>query len=268
MSSMPSPFEPTATSGRRSRSGVLAAWTTAWLAGSVAFDDVVDAVVGTDEQHTVSGLSGPDGSGVPLGWALSELRARGVRCVRVVLPAPGDPRGLPGGTDFAAAAMAAGEAVLADGGPGLVPQISVHGSAVGSRTILVDWQVFEVPPATPDPLPTPQAEQELAEAIRDTAAAMAQLDVASWRPEVADALGAVRSGRAGTDPLPPGHDSRAVRLLAQADRLGIVLEVAEEDSPGGSVNAQEALTRAELLRPLAVAVRRARVAAYNAACAD
>ncbi|HVX47631.1 MAG TPA: hypothetical protein VHC49_27320, partial [Mycobacteriales bacterium] len=59
-------------------------------------------------------------------------------------------------------------------------------------------------------------------------------------------------------------DARALRLLAQADRLMLVLQVADADSPGGSLNAAEARTRAELLRPLATAVRRGRTAAYNA----
>ncbi|HEX6755541.1 MAG TPA: hypothetical protein VF109_06310, partial [Mycobacteriales bacterium] len=87
-------------------------------------------------------------------------------------------------------------------------------------------------------------------------------DVASWRPELASGLARLRRGM--TPDLPPGHDGRAVRLLAQADRLAAVLELALQDAPGGSVNVAEARARDEALRPLAVALRRARVAAYNA----
>ncbi|CAA9285917.1 MAG: hypothetical protein AVDCRST_MAG41-3975, partial [uncultured Corynebacteriales bacterium] len=62
----------------------------------------------------------------------------------------------------------------------------------------------------------------------------------------------------------PGHDGRAVRLLAQAERLAAVLDLAGADAPGGAVNGTEARARAAALRPLVTAVRRARLAAYNA----
>jgi hypothetical protein len=69
--------------------------------------------------------------------------------------------------------------------------------------------------------------------------------------------------RGSTPDLPPGHDGRAVRLLAQADRLSAVLDLAAVD-PGGSVTGAGARARDEALRPLHTAVRRARLAAYNA----
>ena len=59
----------------RVRSGVLAAWTSAWLAGEAAYDDVVARVTGDDEPHRVTGLPGVDGE-TPLGWALPVLRGR------------------------------------------------------------------------------------------------------------------------------------------------------------------------------------------------
>jgi hypothetical protein len=55
-----------------------------------------------------------------------------------------------------------------------------------------------------------------------------------------------------------------VRLLAQADRLAAVLDLAAADAPGGSVTSAETRARDEALRPVATAVRRARLAAYNA----
>jgi hypothetical protein len=59
-----------------------------------------------------------------------------------------------------------------------------------------------------------------------------------------------------------------LRLLAQADRLAAVLDLAHDDAPGGAVTSQEARRRAEILRPLETAIRRARLAAYNAVTAD
>jgi hypothetical protein len=241
------------------RSGVLAAWTSAWLAGEAAYDDVVARVTGDDEPHRVTGLPGVNGE-TPLGWALPVLRERSPEGVRAMLPVAGDPRGLPGPGPFATAALEAGEAV-AGRGLGLVPRITEHGS-VADRTCSVLWTAYEVLEPAPDPLTVPEAEHDLTAATRDAASALAALDVARWRPEVAEELARVRRGV--TPDLPPGHDARAVRLLASADRLAAVLDLARADAPGGAVTGAEARARDDALRPLATAVRRARQAAYNA----
>ena len=243
----------------RVRSGVLAAWTSAWLAGEAAYDDVVARVTGDDEPHRVTGLPGTEGE-TPLGWALPVLRERSPEGVRAVLPMAGDPRGLPGPGPFTTAALEAGEAVVGRG-LGLVPRVTEHGS-VADRTCTVLWTAYEVVEPAPDPLTVPEAEHELTAATRDAAAALAALDVASWRPEVAEELARMRRGV--TPELPPGHDARAVRLLASADRLAAVLDLARADAPGGAVTGAEARARDDALRPLATAVRRARQAAYNA----
>ena len=124
------------------------------------------------------------------------------------------------------------------------------------------WTAYEMVEPAPDPLTVPEAEHDLTAATRDAASALAALDVASWRPEVADELARMRRGV--TPELPPGHDGRAVRLLASADRLAAVLDLARADAPGGAVTGAEARARDDALRPLAAAVRRARQAAYNA----
>ena len=243
----------------RVRSGVLAAWTSAWLAGEAAYDDVVARVTGGDEPHRVAGLPGGAGE-TPLGWALPVLRERSPEGVRAVLPVAGDPRGLPGPGPFTTAALEAGEAVVGRG-LGLVPRVTEHGS-VADRTCTVLWTAYEVVEPAPDPLTVPEAEHDLTAATRDAASALAALDVASWRPEIADELARMRRGV--TPELPPGHDGRAVRLLASADRLAAVLDLARADAPGGAVTGAEARARDDALRPLATAVRRARQAAYNA----
>jgi hypothetical protein len=242
------------------RSGVFAAWASAWLAGDAAYDDVLARVTGEDEPHRVTGAGVGDAE-QPLGWVLPVLRERSPDGVAAVLPVPGDPRGLPGPGPFSTAALGAGEAVVGRG-VGLVPGVTEHGSALGSRATCVLWTAYEVGAPVPDPLTVAEAEHDLTSATREAASALAALDVASWRPEVADGLARVRRG--STPDLPPGHDGRAVRLLAQADRLAAVLDLAVADAPGGSVTAAEARARDEALRPLAAAVRRARVAAYNA----
>src|SRR5436190_16351323 len=101
----------------RLRSGVLAAWGSALLAGRTGHDEALARVTGTDLPHRVAGLPGTDGE-VPLGWALTAWRDLGTAALRLVLPVPGDPRGLPGPCAFSVAAMAAGEGVH---GAGCIP---------------------------------------------------------------------------------------------------------------------------------------------------
>jgi hypothetical protein len=252
--------------GVRIRSGVFAAWATAWLAGAVAYDEVVARVTGADEPHRATGaVLGGVPEAVPVGWVLPLLRERSAGGVTVVLPVPGDPRGLPGPGPFSAAALVAGEAVVGDG-IGLVPTVTEHGAGLECRSTCVVWTVTEIGAPVADPLTVAEAEHELSAATRDAASALAALGVASWRPEAAQqaAQQAARMRHPVSPDLPPGHDPRAVRLLAQAERLAVVLDLAGRDAPGGAVTGAQARARDEVLRLLSAAVRRARAAAYNA----
>jgi hypothetical protein len=249
----------------RVRSGLLAAWGSAFLGGRIGYDQALATVVGADLPHQVTGLPGADG-GVPLGWALTAWRDLGVAALRLVLPVPGDPRGLPGPGGFSVAAMAAGEGVHG-GGLALVPAVTRHGSDLGSAAFGVCWQAFadispEVSAQAADPLAVSEAEHDLSGALREAASTLAAVDAPSWRPELAGDIARVR--RVSAPALPPGCPPRAVRLLAHADRLAAVLELADADAPGGALTAAAATARAEALRPLWTAVRRARLAAYNA----
>ena len=243
------------------RSGLLAAWGSAFLDGRAGYDEALARVTRDDLPHRTAGVPGTEND-VPLGWALTAWRDRGATALRLVLPAPGDPRGLPGPSPFSTATMAAGEGVHG-GGLGLVPEVTRHGSELGSGAYGVCWRAYPdlaEPPA--DPLAVSEAEHDLTGALREAASTLAAMDAASWRPEVAGELARLR--RVGAPALPPGYPPRAVRLLAQADRLAAVLELAAADAPGGALTAGAASARADALRPLRTAVRRARLAAYNA----
>lgn len=239
------------------RSGLLVAWLRAWRAGACSYDDVLEHVTDTDEPHRVTGL--PGGNEQPLGTALLALRDEEPL---LALVAPGDPRGLPGPGALTDAALDAGEAVVGRS-LGLVPTVTRYGSAAGSGTLLVRWQAYPVDDHRPDPPDVAMAEHELTDALREATSELVRMDVASWRPEPADAVAALR--RPAPPPaLPPGFDARSQRLLDQADRLARVLALAGMDAPGGAVTGAEARGRQETLAGLAIAVRRARMAAYNA----
>jgi hypothetical protein len=237
--------------------GVLAAWTSAWLAGRVGPDDVVDAVTGGDLPHQVVGTTELDF--VPLAALLVEWRRRGGP-VRAVVPAPGDVRGLPGPPAFRSAALDAGQAAFG-GGLGVVPELIEHGPSSAPPTML--WHVYEVEAAPLDFVQLGDAQYELGTAIRDCAGDLARAGVAGSATGIGDALHDAR--RAGERlVLPPGFPPRAVAMLAQAERLSAVLELAAADPVGGAIDTGGAAARRDALRPLETAVRRARLAGYNA----
>ncbi|ARF71826.1 hypothetical protein B7C62_05825 [Kitasatospora albolonga] len=249
------------------RSGLLAAWGNALLAGLVSPDDAALAIVGEDAVHRVEGLPGEAGP-VGLTLALGRLRGLGATGFRVALPVPGHPLGLSGPADFNARALEAEEAVIAYGVPyGLVPEVSEVGPE-GDLHVEVVWRVLPVREAPPADVPSlGEAERELAEALRDATAALSRLDVAGSGPVAEAAVDAYRAraeGGRGRDVLAPGYPPRAVRVLELAQRVGLLISVAYENGHGGAVSASEIAARGAALRPVERVARRALVAAYNA----
>lgn len=246
------------------RSARFVAWGNAWLDGHVSLDDAADRIVGHDEPHRVHGLPGEtDDAGTAIVVALGRLRGLGIQRLRLVLPAPGDPTGLPGPTTFNAEAIEAGEAVLTVGGEplALVPDVRTIGTP-DDWICTVRWQVSAVNPPWATALPSlAEAERELREALREATDELVQLDVARWRPELADALSAIRDGAGADDALPPGYPPRARRVLVLARRVGAIATLA--DDTGAAMSAQAMAARTAALRPLTTAARRAEVAAFN-----
>jgi hypothetical protein len=248
------------TTGTR-RSARLVTWARAWRAGTVSYDDVADETEG-GEEHLVA--DAPDTwTDIPLREAVRVLAKLHPDDIRLVLPAPGDPRGLPGPGPFTGAALEAGEGVVA-GSLGLVPEVRSHTSGSGDTFEIVVWQSFALPESPVyhgDPNPA-EAEADLSAALAEATTALTRLDVAAWRPELAGSLAALRKPDTAMD-LPPGFSPRARRLFARASVLDRVLALAAEAAPGGAVNSFETAQRAEALRPLTTACRRALVAACN-----
>ena len=257
----PSASAATATPRRSCR---FVAWVRAWRAGLVPYDDLADEIAG-EEDHLVADVPGT-WTDVPLREALRILARHSPDEIRLVLPVPGDPRGLPGPGPFTNAALLAGEAVVARG-LGLVPDVRSHTSGSGVTFETVLWRVSplpdQVPPATwSDPTPA-EAEEELTAALAEATEALTRLDIARWRPDLAGALAALRRPDA-TSELPPGYDPRARRLFARASLLDRVLALADHAAPGAAINGYEMQQREAALRPLTTACRRALVAACNA----
>lgn len=230
-------------------SGRLAWWLTAWLRGRVAPDQVRDAVLDGDAAHDVAGLPGEAGL-VPLVLALGRLRDAGAESAGLAFPVPGDPCGLGGPRDFNDAALEMGEAVVLAGADlGLVPVRAGAG---------VVWNLTSAQRRSIEDLG--EADRRLRTAVTTSATALAELDVAKWRPEIADELMNLR--HVPTYAAPPGTPERAVSLAGRGlQALGIV-ELALQDD-GGALSSFEIMRREDALRPLDQAGRRALVAACS-----
>ena len=228
----------------------LAWWGTAWLRGHVVADELIDAVLDRDATHLVLLDAGPE----PLMTGLGRLRSEGADALGAAVPAEGDPVGLGGPRAFNAAALEVGEAVVVlDAASfalrGLVPE------RVGAA---VTWRAL---PAERRQLPdVGEADRTLRAALLEAADTLASLDVARWRPEVADALMNLRH-RAGLS-APAGVPPRCADLAARGLQALEIVELALVDD-GGAVTALEADTRRRALLPLGRAGRHALVAAAS-----
>jgi hypothetical protein len=228
-------------------SASLAWWGTAWLRGRVVVDLLLDAVLGEDATHVVAGLPGVEGP-ASLSRALAELRIAGVRSCGLALPVPGDPVGLGGPPNFSAAALESGEAVVADAA-GLVPR------RVGAA---VEWTAYAASPRQLTDVG--DADRALKRGLQEAATALAELELARWRPEAADAL--MNLHHAPRLAPPPGTPDRCVDLAARALQARAIVDLALADD-GGALGVTELSARRAALAPLGALARRGLVAACS-----
>jgi hypothetical protein len=251
-------------------SATFTVWTSAWLVGAAAPDDVLDALGPWADAHDVQAadmetadLTALPPPGAPVSsvtFLLAALRrAAGGRGegipARLVLPAPGDVRGLPGPGLFSREATATGEGVLfSDAGLGIVPTAVADG--------VLRWTVYRVPEPGPPPefVALNQAERDLRDQVRQSASVLTSLGVARHRPGVREEIAAALRARPASL-WPAGMPGQALRVLQHADEVEAILAAASVDEPGGALSASAATARREALRPIETAVRVARRAA-------
>ena len=236
--------------------GRLAVWATAWLSGRTSYDHALDALVG-DTAHRVSGLPGTD-EAVALGPALSALRGLGERRFRLVLPVPGDVRGLPAVPGLAALALESGQAAVGE-------RLALVPEPLGPEVIA--WTAFPLdgaPPVAPPVEGTPAGGLRRARPRRRRRRPHAR--AARRRP--LEPRGAGAAGRAGED------DDGARASPTTTTRSPSPCSAAPSGwppswtwrwptRPGAAVNHAQAAARDTALRPLADAVREATTAAFN-----
>lgn len=255
-----------------SPSATLAVWAASWLAGDAAPDDVIDALAVWAPMHLIGAADAETAVRHDLEWP--ELTASGVPTllrilraedgdVRLVLPAAGDVRGLPVGTEYARAAVAAGEGIQIGtaGKPGLGLVPSREGPDV------LRWTIFSIPIVvdSAESMGLREAEFELRQAVREAADVLASLPTvatgmpgADARTLVADAVQAQAKHR-----WPASLSPRHLQVIDTADTVAAILTVAAAVATEQAPSASTAHTREVLLRRLWDVVRVARVASAN-----
>lgn len=241
------------------RSVVLALWLQS-LGASHGL--AVRSVTDDDEPHVVLGLPGAETEQVTLKELVATF-SDGPREVCAVLPAPGDPSGVPAAAT--AAATESGECLLvttAAGSWAAVPRVTAFGTALEPGH-LVSWQVVQVPPWSTLVAGTlgslADAERELRSSLVVATEALDALDVARWRDDAADAIERVRSSSTSGWPV-PDLDGRRARVMQLATRLLAIVDLATDDD-GAAVNLWQVDQRSTALREVERTARRALSAA-------
>lgn len=269
-------------------SATLAVWANAWLAGSAAPDDVLDALSLWAPKHSVTaydsvaatrtGLPWPDlnhSGAVSLLQTLRTSAGRGPEgpVIGVALPVPGDVRGLPAGTQFQRDALTTGEALIVSGAAtvGLVPDFEFDDAAPDSddepELSALAWTVYSVPDAPgANLLDLGEAEYELRAAVRSAADALGALRAGAAGADVADPRGLVEQvlESAGAHRIPAHAPERALRVLENAAHIDAIITVSAGLMPIGLQSSSEVQIASDALRPLTTVVRSARMAAVSA----
>lgn len=266
----------------------LSVWANAWLAGRAAPDDVLDALSDWAPRHSViaydavaagrTGLPWPDVDSAGAMSLLQTVRtAAGPRpgsagpderwparpAIAVLLPVPGDVRGLPPGTQFSADALAIGESVVVS---------APDGQAIGVIPAFEDeddpetlsWSVYSVPGGPVLDYPElGEAEYALRSAVRSAADALSALQLTGSaddpRSLVEELLAANQHHRA------PDHaPARAIRVLSTAAHVDAIITVSSGFTAIGTQTSSQARIADSALLPLASVVRAARSAAVGA----
>lgn len=271
-------------------------WANAWLAGKAAPDDVLDALSLWAPRHSMTaydavaadttGLPWPDLNDAGAVSLLQTLRtAAGGRSAResalsIVLPVPGDVRGLPPGSTFAGEAIAAGEALIARSergtGVGLVPDFEYDDAHYGfgeppleqtPELCALSWTVYSLPagPIAAN-IELGEAEYTLRSAVRSAADTLDRLRAGGTGLGLGDPRGLIEQLRDSerAHRAPDHAPERAVRVLETAAHVDAIITISAGLRPAATQSSSEAQMAGDALRPLSGVVRSARLAAIDA----
>lgn len=233
----------------------LALWSAAWRGGSSP-DDVLTAIDGADQRagvraatEEIAAMTGLPGPGSPTAGSaalLPLLRAGGD--AELLLPYPGDLRGLPTAGELTVVALDAGAAVTLTGSSLAVVPVNGH------------WRVFANHarhPADGIPEAHDRLDDEVARATRN----LTGMDVARQSDGARERVRQLMLAEAVA--TPSAMPRVASSLLATSISLQALLTVADSHDTN-AVNLYQMAAVDDALRPLAIAIREARRAAVAA----
>jgi len=263
----------------------LTIWANAWHAGLAAPDDVVDALLLWAPRHSIAAYDATAAGHTGLPWPdltnfggvtlLQTIRhaagpARREPALALVLPVPGDVRGLAPGTQFQQDAIDVGEALVITSGTGeavgVVPDFEYEDDTDDAEVMALSWTVYSLPSApVTGHFDLGAEELRLREVVRSAAEALGRLraepgsDVEDPREMVRQLMQADQVHR-----LPDHAPSRAARVLQTAAHVDAIITVSAGLAPIGLQSASEMQIATDAMRPLADVVRSARLAAVDA----
>jgi hypothetical protein len=270
-------------------SASLSVWVNSWLAGVAAPDDVLDALSQWAPKHSVTAYDSVAAGCTGLPWPdlfhsgtmslLQTMRTAagppsGAPALALVLPVPGDVRGLPAGTQFQRDAITIGEAIIIGHDPagavGLVPEFDyddLDDPDYEPDPISLAWTVYSVPaPGIVEHLDLGEAEYTLRSAVRAAADALGALRAGAGAADVDDPRGMVEQLLEATrlHRAPDHAPERALRVLENAAHVDAIITVSSGLMPIGLQSSSAMQIASDTLRPLSSVVRSARLAAVSA----
>lgn len=264
-------------------SATLSVWANAWLAGAAAPDDVLDALSLWAVRQSVAAYDAVAAGNTGLPWpevyhagSMSLLQtvrtaagAAQAANIGMIVPVPGDVRGLPAGTQFEHDALGAGEAVIVTSADdpraavGLLPE--PDDDPDGDQGL--SWTVYALPGApVADHPDLPEAEFTLRSAVRSAADVLTTLGLETPSSAVDDPRDLVEQlvDTSQQHRVPDHAPSRALRVLESAALVDAIITVGSELMPIGTQSSSAVRLAGDALRPLAPVVRAARMAAVTA----
>ncbi|MGU3651402.1 hypothetical protein [Mycolicibacterium sp. A43C] len=270
-------------------SASLTVWVNAWLAGVAAPDDVLDALSQWAPKHSVTAYDSVAAGNTGLPWPdlnhsgtmslLQSMRtaagpAADAPAVALVLPVPGDVRGLPPDTQFQRDAVTMGEAMIVGTHPdrsvGMVPEYAyedIDDPDYEPDPVSLAWTVYSVPgPVVLEHHDLGEAEYTLRSAVRSAADALSALSTGIGVADIDDPRGMVEQLLEATrlHRLPDHTPERALRVLENAAHIDAIITASSGLIPIGLQTSSEVQIASDTLRPLASVVRTARLAAISA----
>ncbi len=270
-------------------SASLTVWANAWLAGAAAPDDVLDALSQWAPKHSVTAYDSVAAGSTGLPWPdldhagtmslLQTMRTAagaptGGPALALVLPVPGDVRGLPADSQFQRDAVTIGEAIIVGQDPhrsvGMVPEFDyedVDDPDYEPDPVSLAWTVNSVSrPAVIDHGDLGEAEYTLRSAVRSAADALGALSAGIGAADIDDPRGMVEQLMEATrlHRIPDHAPERAIRVLENAAHVDAIITASSGLMPIGLQTSSEIAIASDTLRPLASVVRSARLAAISA----